>query len=86
MHNLTRRDFHQKASLFAAIAGGLGFHQSARARPALNSVNEQLGVGAIGLRYQGSVIAHKAAMYGQIMAVCDVDKNVRDPVKAAFGS
>ena len=47
---------------------------------------ERLGVGAIGLRYQGSVIAHKAQMYGDIVAVCDVDKNVRDPVKSAFGS
>lgn len=65
---------------------GLGFHQSTSARPLLNNVNEQLGVGAIGLRYQGSVIANKAAMYGRITALCDVDKNVRDPVKAAFGS
>lgn len=40
----------------------------------------------MGLRYQGSVIANKAAMYGDIVAVCDVDKNVRDPIKAAFGS
>jgi len=47
---------------------------------------ERLGVGAIGLRYQGSVIANKANMYGDIVAVCDVDKNVRDPVKSAFGS
>ena len=47
---------------------------------------ERAGVGAIGLRYQGSVIAHQASRYGDIVAVCDVDKNVRDPVKAAFGS
>ncbi|HBE66576.1 MAG TPA: gfo/Idh/MocA family oxidoreductase [Planctomycetaceae bacterium] len=45
-----------------------------------------LGIGCIGLRYQGSVIAHKAAMYGRIAAVCDVDKNVRDQAKASFGS
>jgi myo-inositol 2-dehydrogenase / D-chiro-inositol 1-dehydrogenase len=47
---------------------------------------ERLGVGAIGLRYQGSVIAHKAQMYGDIVAVCDVDRHVRDQAKAAFGS
>ncbi len=47
---------------------------------------ERLGVGCIGLRYQGSVIANKAHRYGDVVAVCDVDKNVRDPVKAAFGS
>lgn len=45
-----------------------------------------MGVGAIGLRYQGSVIAHKAAMYGDIVALCDVDKNIRDTAKSAFGS
>ena len=34
-----------------------------------------MGVGSIGLRYQGSVDTHKAAMYGDIVAVCDVDAN-----------
>jgi myo-inositol 2-dehydrogenase / D-chiro-inositol 1-dehydrogenase len=47
---------------------------------------ERIGVGSIGLRYQGSVVAHKAQMYGDIVAVCDVDRNVRDQAKAAFGS
>ena len=47
---------------------------------------ERIGIGAIGLRYQGSVIANKAQLYGDIVAVCDVDRNVRDQAKAAFGS
>ncbi|MDA8746224.1 Gfo/Idh/MocA family oxidoreductase, partial [Rubripirellula amarantea] len=47
---------------------------------------ERIGVGAIGLRYQGSVIANKAQLYGDIVAVCDVDRHVRDQAKAAFGS
>ncbi|MEC9093454.1 MAG: Gfo/Idh/MocA family oxidoreductase, partial [Planctomycetota bacterium] len=47
---------------------------------------ERLGVGVIGLRYQGSVDAHKAQLYGDVVAVCDVDKNIRDQGKAAFGS
>ena len=47
---------------------------------------ERMGVGAIGLRYQGSVIANKTQLYGDIVAVCDVDRNVRDQAKAAFGS
>ena len=50
------------------------------------NVNEQLGVGCIGMRYQGSVIAHKAAMFGKVVAVCDVDKDVLDQAKASFGS
>lgn len=82
----TRRTF-----LASSAAGGLAAaitpHTSSFAQDAKpRSANERLGVGIIGLRYQGSVIAHKAAMYGDIVAVCDVDKNVRDQAKASFGS
>lgn len=83
---VSRRNFlvgTGSACLFPAIA----VHASAGAQnPIARSRIERLGIGAIGLRYQGSVIAHKASMFGDIVAVCDVDKNVRDPVKAAFGS
>lgn len=47
---------------------------------------ERLGVGAIGLRYQGSVITLKSQLYGDVVAVCDVDQHVRDQAKASFGS
>ncbi|MCA9191059.1 MAG: Gfo/Idh/MocA family oxidoreductase [Planctomycetales bacterium] len=50
------------------------------------NLNSRPGIGAIGLRYQGTVIANKAQTHGDILAVCDVDKNVRDQGKAAFGS
>ena len=83
----TRRDFAKCALLSGATL--VGFHTATRSSTAQEkprSKLERLGVGAIGLRYQGSVIANKAAMYGDVVAVCDVDKNVRDPVKAAFGS
>lgn len=86
MANLSRRDFARLGSIamgMGCVHGGL-FGNGAVAAPRWRS--ERLGVGAIGLRYQGSVIAHKAAMYGDIVAVCDVDKNVRDTAKAAFGS
>ena len=36
-----------------------------------------LGIGAIGMRYQGSVITHKAQDYGDIVAICDVDEGRR---------
>jgi len=45
-----------------------------------------LGVGTIGLRYQGSVITHKAQLYGDIVALSDVDQHVREQGRAAFGS
>lgn len=47
---------------------------------------ERPGIGAIGLRYQGTVITEKARQYGDIVAVCDVDRHVREQARASFGS
>ena len=55
-----------------------------RARP--RSPNKQFGVGAIGLRYQGSVITEKALPYGRIVALCDIDRHIREMGRACFGS
>lgn len=82
MRPFPRRKFLAAAGIGTGLAALDRVSPTAQAVPPL----ERPGVGAIGLRYQGSVIAHKAAMYGDVVAVCDVDKNVRDPVKAAFGS
>jgi predicted dehydrogenase len=38
------------------------------------------------MRYQGTVIALKAQEHGDIVAVCDVDRNVREQACASFGS
>ena len=85
MTSISRRTFARAGALaFGAGCVHGGVPAGALAVPRRRV--ERLGVGAIGLRYQGSVIAHKAAMYGDIVAVCDVDKNVRDTAKAAFGS
>ncbi len=82
----TRRTF-LASSAAGSLAAAMTPHTSSFAQDTKpRSANERLGVGIIGLRYQGSVIAHKAAMYGDIVAVCDVDKNVRDQAKASFGS
>ena len=80
----SRRHFFGSTALGSALfASGL---PAAPATMKPRHKVERAGIGSIGLRYQGSVIAHKAQMYGDIVAVCDVDKNVRDPAKAAFGS
>ncbi len=81
----SRRDF-VSSMIGGGILAGIGHHPTSAAQEKPRRKVERLGVGAIGLRYQGSVIAHKAQMYGDIVAVCDVDKNVRDTAKAAFGS
>lgn len=47
---------------------------------------ERLGIGSIGMRYQGSVITEKARLYGDVVAICDVDRHVREQARASFGS
>lgn len=85
MSSLSRRSAIGMAA-GAALATNTTIHAFATPHTKPRFLNERLGVGAIGLRYQGSVIAHKAQMYGDIVAVCDVDRHVRDQAKAAFGS
>ncbi|MFC1759349.1 twin-arginine translocation signal domain-containing protein, partial [Planctomycetota bacterium] len=72
----SRRTFLKSASVGVGISSGaaLGFWPNASNADSTQA-NERPGIGAIGLRYQGSVIAHKAAMFGNIVAVCDVDRN-----------
>ena len=80
-------DRRQFIGSFAMLGGGWFFgspHVSAQEKP--RHKVERLAVGSIGLRYQGSVIANKAAMYGDIVAVCDVDANVLGTAKSCFGS
>ena len=83
MANSTRREFLAKTAICSGFVAGFSPNLFAQGKP--KSKVERLGVGCIGLRYQGSVIGHQAAMHGDIIAVCDVDKNVLDTAKSAFG-
>lgn len=49
------------------------------------SPNERFRIAAIGLKYQGSVIAEKAQAHGDIVAICDVDRDIAEKAKAQFG-
>lgn len=89
MRTFTRRQFSKRsvlAGIGAAVASCSAVNTQAYSSQESRSALNRPGIGAIGLRYQGSVIAHKAQMYGDIVAVCDVDRHVRDQAKAAFGS
>lgn len=83
---MRRRDFFGRAGAAGVplLIGGSPLCAAEDEKP--RAKVQRAGIGCIGLRYQGSVIAHKAQMYGDIVAVCDVDKNVRDTAKSAFGS
>ncbi|HYW81208.1 MAG TPA: Gfo/Idh/MocA family oxidoreductase, partial [Thermoguttaceae bacterium] len=50
------------------------------------SPNDRPGIGAIGMRYQGTVIAEKAIAHGRVVAIADVDRHVREQARAGFGS
>ncbi len=84
----TRRRF------LAASAGGLAagmvapyvFTADAEERTKPRSKNDRFRIGAIGMRYQGTVIALKAQAHGDIVAICDVDRHVREQARASFGS
>ncbi len=47
---------------------------------------ERIGIGAIGMRYQGTVVARTAAQYGDVVAIADVDRHVLEQARAGFGS
>jgi predicted dehydrogenase len=81
--NLTRRQLLSSAAMGLAAPLVLGRKTAAHAGPV--SKNDRPGIGVIGLRYQGSVIAEKARAHGDIVAIADVDRHVREQARAAFG-
>ena len=84
---VSRRRFFQSSAAFAGAAMSLDTLGNAIAADEKSTAKvERLGIGSIGMRYQGSVIAHKAQLYGDIVAICDVDQHVREQARASFGS
>ena len=84
-----RRQFLAKSTGALAAGAFLAPHVAAPSHAAdtkPRSPTARLGIGAIGMRYQGTVITLKAQQYGDVTAVCDVDRNVRDQAQASFGS
>ena len=79
-----RRTFVHSGLAAAASVTVHSWPRTVTAKPTSRIDRKQIG--CIGLRYQGSVIAHKAQEYGDIVAVCDVDRHVREQARAAFGS
>jgi len=85
----TRREFLQATP--AALAAGVAAPYYATTTLLANESgqglkNDRPRVGCIGLRYQGSVIAERARVYGDIVALADVDRNVLHQGRASFGS
>ncbi len=84
MPPLDRRDFFRTTSIGLLATAALPAVGAESSKP--KSPNGRLRVGAIGLRYQGTVITLVAQQYGDIVALCDADRNVLEQARASFGS
>jgi len=86
MSQSTRREFLQHTSVASlATLVPYVFTSNAEARLQPKSKNDRLRLGAIGMRYQGSVITEKATAFGDVVAICDVDRQIAEKAKAQFG-
>ena len=90
LHHPNRRTFLRTTTGAATLGLTSPYIFTAQAgdRPNRNQRNENARphIGCIGMRYQGSVIAHKAKAHGHIVAISDVDRNVLELARAEFGS
>ncbi|MGH7134384.1 MAG: twin-arginine translocation signal domain-containing protein, partial [Pirellulales bacterium] len=82
MRSANRRTFLKRTAAFAAGLAVIPQAAVAVEEKTRHKV-ERLGIGAIGMRYQGSVIADKARLYGDVVAIADVDRNVREQARAS---
>lgn len=85
MTQLNRRQVLAAAGC-AAGAMLVPFSSTSASANQAKSPNERWRIGAIGLRYQGTVVTREATAFGDVVAVCDVDSHVRDQARASFGS
>ncbi len=83
----TRRRF--LAGSAAAVTAGLTtpyiFTANAQDATRPKMKNDRLRIGAIGMKYQGSVVAKKALEYGDVVAICDVDAEIAAKAREEFG-
>jgi predicted dehydrogenase len=78
---VNRRLFLQSAAAFGAGLYAAPFLKAVEPR----LKNDRLRVGAIGLKYQGSVVAEKILPYGDLVALCDVDREILEKTREKFG-
>jgi myo-inositol 2-dehydrogenase / D-chiro-inositol 1-dehydrogenase len=83
---LSRRSF----LLSSAVAAGgamvpYTFTSDAAAQNQPKSKNDRIGIGTIGMRYQGTVNTDHAVAFGDVVAICDVDREIGEKAVEHFG-
>ncbi|HVX13561.1 MAG TPA: Gfo/Idh/MocA family oxidoreductase [Pirellulales bacterium] len=78
-----RRAFLKNAS--SLIVGGLATAGTQSRRATAQSKNDRFVIGAIGVGGQGTAIAERAHKFGDIVAVCDVDRERAEHARHKFG-
>lgn len=89
MPRSSRRRFLQTSSALVGAGTLLGpvWPVGAQEKAASEkSPNGRWRIGCIGMRYQGSVITREALPFGDVVAIADVDRHVREQARASFGS
>lgn len=86
-NRIHRREALRRGGRYAAAGLVLPYFFTANAeesnRP--KSKNDRFRIGAIGMRYQGSVITEKACEYGDVVAICDADREIALKAREQFG-
>jgi myo-inositol 2-dehydrogenase / D-chiro-inositol 1-dehydrogenase len=85
MPRISRRQALATTGL-ALAASAVSWPVTAQTVAPVKSPNARWRIGAIGMRYQGTVITREATTFGDVIAICDVDRHVRDQARASFGS
>ena len=81
----TRRAFLRNSAASVAVGLTPYFTTAAEKRSEPAAKNDRLRFAAIGLKYQGAVIARHAKRYGDLVALCDVDADVLAKAREEFG-
>jgi len=83
--NTTRRDFLKKSTVAAAAASAVPYFSWTEKAFSNESANDRPKIGCIGVGSMGSGDAHGHNHFGDIVAVCDVDKNHAERAKNSGG-